>query len=510
MHLKISKSGRLMIAVVILVCLADMASYAGTNTVPKYGEREITLTTTNKYKNPYKEVTLSATFTGPTETITMNGFWDGGGQFKIRMMPTEPGTWTWKTSSNDKQLDGKTGSLTCTDSKSKGYVRVSKTHPQRFEWCDGTPFFLMGDTTWHVWYGIPFSDGTFQRYVKDRVAQHFNSLQGVVHADGQNEGGGVCTEKGASGRWWNPDTLNPKYFQWVDKKVDYMNSKGMVAILFFAWGNEGYKDFNREQWLRYEKYMVARYAAKNVFWIIVGEYEEAGKPVATWTEYMDVVAQNDPYGHPISMHCVNTTDALGNVTSQSFVSHQLKGTPEWLRQSIEKSRTFGKPVVNLEYGYESLSDAHRAYETLDELRKDHYAIVLAGGYGVYGNGLPGLKTFHRGDFNPKGTNTPGAKQMKILYEFFAGTNFQKLEPAQYLVDAGICAACPNTEYIVQLLTGGTVTVDLTQAAGDFQADWFDPRTGKRTTIGTVTDGAKRSFTAPDKNDWILHIRNNGG
>jgi hypothetical protein len=44
---------------------------------------ELTLTTTNSYSNEYTDVTLTATFTAPSNnTIVMPGFWDGGDTWK--------------------------------------------------------------------------------------------------------------------------------------------------------------------------------------------------------------------------------------------------------------------------------------------------------------------------------------------------------------------------------------------------------------------------------------------
>lgn len=488
------------------------AAAAADSPVGKYREYEVTLTADQTHANPYLDVTLSAIFRGPSQTIKANGFWDGGKVFRIRMLPTEPGKWNWTVSSNDSSLNGKSGTFTCADSDSPGYVRVSKEHPFSFEWAaNGKPFFFLGDTMWHMWYRISFDDGTFQKMIDARSVQKFNYIQGVVHDPGRVPAGTIYAKRRADGKD-DCDTLNPAYFQALDKKIAYMNERGMAAGLVFAWGNEGYQDYTPEQYKRYIRYLVARYASRNVFWLVVGEFEEVGQPNETWISYFDTIAQNDPYGHPASMHTVNTTDKIGDAPSQTFIGQQRKGTPEYLRSLIETSRKFGKPVVNLEYGYESTTNAHRACQDADQVRIDHYALTLAGGYGVYGNAVPGFSTYHgfRG-FNPDATNSLGARQMTILYDFFTSLDFRNLVPSQQLVDKGICACVPDHDYIVELLEAGTVTVDLSAAKGTFFVDWFDPKTGKRTPSGTTIGGDKRSFTSPDTppaqfvTDWILHI-----
>ena len=92
------------------------AAGASPTTVEKFREHEISLLTDKSHANPYLDVTLSAVFKGPSQTIKLNGFWDGGKLFKIRMLPTEPGKWTWTVSSNDSTLNGRSGSFECVDS----------------------------------------------------------------------------------------------------------------------------------------------------------------------------------------------------------------------------------------------------------------------------------------------------------------------------------------------------------------------------------------------------------
>jgi hypothetical protein len=418
--------------------------------VSQYREHEIVLRTSGQHANPYTGVSLSATFTGPTKTVRVNGFWDGGELFKLRMLPTEVGVWQWRTTSSDPELNNLAGSFVCQASPNRGYVRVSPSLPYTFEWAgDGTPFFLMGDTIWHMYYNMRFFDGSFQSLIDARAGQKFNYAHGVVHDFLASEGGPIYREQDHDRRMFDTDTLNPAYFHVIDRKIDYMNAKGMVAGLVFSWGNEGYQEYETpEQYARFIRYLVARYGSKNVFWIIVGEFEEADEPRSRWRGYMRAVRDNDPYGHPVSLHTVATTNVFGPDENLSFVSQQRFGLPEELRALIAESRIFDKPVVNLEYGYEG--DQLPA-----EVRKDHYALVLAGGYGVYGNHTPWYTTYHRvGDFVLTATDTPGAEFLAILHDFFSQTNFHHLAPAQRLVNRGIAAAWENSEYVVQLPSGG--------------------------------------------------------
>lgn len=63
--------------------------------------------------NPYTDVTLTATFSNGNKAITVAGFYDGNGKYKIRFMPADLGTWKYVTASNHKQLSNRKGELQC-------------------------------------------------------------------------------------------------------------------------------------------------------------------------------------------------------------------------------------------------------------------------------------------------------------------------------------------------------------------------------------------------------------
>ena len=68
---------------------------------------EIPLTTSETYENPFRNVELAATFNHRDngQSITVNGFYDGGSIWRIRFMPTELGVWDYVTRSSDPGMD---------------------------------------------------------------------------------------------------------------------------------------------------------------------------------------------------------------------------------------------------------------------------------------------------------------------------------------------------------------------------------------------------------------------
>ena len=56
------------------------------------------LTSAHNYANPYADIILRVTYTGPGDhRLHTYGFWDGAGAFRIRCAFPAPGTWHWQT-----------------------------------------------------------------------------------------------------------------------------------------------------------------------------------------------------------------------------------------------------------------------------------------------------------------------------------------------------------------------------------------------------------------------------
>lgn len=75
-----------------------------------------------------------------------------------------------------------------------------------------------------------------------------------------------------------------------------------------------------------------------------------------------------------------------------------------------------------------------------------------------------------------------------------------------------CFAKPDDVYLAYLPYGGTTTLDLSAAAGDYKVMWFNPRTGgelQAGSVSTVSGGKSVQVGTPpaaDKEDWLCVIR----
>ncbi|MBN1636399.1 MAG: DUF4038 domain-containing protein [Deltaproteobacteria bacterium] len=165
---------------------------------------EITLTAGQEYDNYYTDVTCWVELEGPNFSQRVYGFWDGGNTFKVRVVATEAGEWSWTSGSNqarDAGLNNQYGRFTAVEwtetEKEENPVRRGFLRPtpngHALQYADGTPFFMLGDTwlagtTWRLPFrntatsddyepgpGIGFEDA-----VMYRKKQGFNSVSMIA------------------------------------------------------------------------------------------------------------------------------------------------------------------------------------------------------------------------------------------------------------------------------------------------------------------------------------------
>ena len=165
--------------------------------------QEIALATSRDYANPYLEVECWVELEGPDFRRRVYGFWDGGRSFKVRVVATHPGEWTWRVGSNQPADAGLTGTGKFAavawsaaeieaNPNRRGFVRASANgHALRY--ADDTPFFLVGDTwlaasTWRLpWKGaaaaagyVPAEGISFEEAVAWRKSQGYNSVSFIA------------------------------------------------------------------------------------------------------------------------------------------------------------------------------------------------------------------------------------------------------------------------------------------------------------------------------------------
>jgi len=495
-------------------------------TAALYTPFEVTLTTGNRHDRAYLDVDVTGIFISPTgKELRLSGFWDGGKIWKVRFAPTEPGIWRYRTESNDPALVV-SGRFNALPSNRRGFVRASKTRPYGFEYSDGTPFLLMGDT---IWDGMSFGVGfetRFKPYINLRVSQHFNAYHAIVvhnRYDYQSNEGGPPYAHSDGIRDYN--SLYPDYFKWADKRVAYADSMGVVSILFFSWAAE-IRHMSTEQYRRLALYLVARYAAYNVFWILAGDYQAYFYQPDLYRQIGQAVAAADPYDHPISIHPADdfVNREFGKESWLSYVMHQLRDAGEFLADSIRYDRVFNKPVVNGEYGYhvpETVHPFHGIRHDAHYIRTGAWSIFTAGGYFVAGFGRTFIDPDGHYEYDPGFDHPPlswnllyapdveMARQLSILSRFFREqTGWPDLEPHPEMAADGQTEilAKPGVEYIAYKARGDRLRLRL-PIGQHFSLSWFNPITGSFETPRSFTSTAETVLMMPsDTTDAIAVLR----
>jgi hypothetical protein len=101
---------------------------------------------------------------------------------------------------------------------------------------------------------------------------------------------------------------------------------------------------------------------------------------------------------------------------------------------------------------------------------------------------------------------PMLDDMRRAREFLATLPFSDLSPCNDLLSGGSGSYCfgkAGSVFAIYAHKGGTIDVDLSVVAGVLSVEWFNPRTGIRSTAGSTTGGKTEMFTAPDMQDWVL-------
>ncbi|MDX2197332.1 MAG: DUF5060 domain-containing protein [Cytophagales bacterium] len=341
--------------------------------------------TGSQVANPFTDTQLSATFMYKNKRYTAEGFYDGNGIYKIRFMPDQLGEWTYNTSSNDKNLNGKTGTFICTKASkgNHGPVRVRDTF--HFGYDDGTPFFPIGTTAYAwVWQGDTLVKQTLETLSKSP----FNKIRMTIMP--KNYDVFINTEpfcypfEGSKQKGWDFYRPNPQYWQYFEDKVFQLMKLGIEAdiILYHPYDNNkwGFDKANPEQNLFYLRYAIARLSAyRNVWWSLSNEYDIMGKPNEEWQKYGNTLLTLDPVQHLRSIH----NGMAWYNHAEPWVTHLSIQTA--FLQDIQKWRvTYQKPVVIDECVYEGNVATDWGNLTAEEMVNRFWITWCRGGYCTHG------------------------------------------------------------------------------------------------------------------------------
>ena len=340
--------------------------------------------------NPFLDVSLHVVFRHGDSglSVEVEGFYDGDACWRIRFMPDAVGTWTWRTRSNQPQLDGHAGMLCCTpaDADAHGPVRVQdRLH---FAHADGTPFFPFG-TTSYGWAHQP--DPLAERTLESLRAGPFNKIRFCVlpHHSRQSAANMPCFPfVGDPEHGWDFERFDPAWFRLMERRIDALAAIGVEAdlILFHPYcGPWPFRRMPHETDLRYVRYLVARFASfRNVWWSLANEYDFIPeKTVEDWDDLCRETAAADPYGHLLSIHNGTVLYAqwqpwITHACVQDGLALQLPGRAVVLRNA------YHKPVIYDEFCYEGNFNVRWGNLSGEETTFRFWEALMGGTYAGHG------------------------------------------------------------------------------------------------------------------------------
>jgi uncharacterized protein DUF4038/uncharacterized protein DUF5060/collagenase-like protein with putative collagen-binding domain len=608
-----SLATKLSIAAFLLIAGSITASAS----VHTWQKQELSFTAAHLFTNPYTDVTVWVDLKGPGFHKRVYGFWDGGRTFKVRLLATAPGSWSWTSDSEprDPGLAGKTGSFVASEwseeekqqnSLRRGFLRPTPNR-HALELADGTPFFVVGDTWYSAatnrfrWYDDdrprPIGpDAGFKDYVRFRKAQGYNWVN-IIAAfpnwdnDGQpwhivmndpghttvrsawlefgtgpdNRTGTAKNMKNEGGRPFLfpgkvpgyetvfPDInrINPEYFKYLDRKIDYLNEQGFVPFIEVSRrdASECWRKYYSwpDSYARFIQYVFSRYQANNT--VLSPIHLDIIQESLTIEEFMQAIHLvftkfgQPPFGNLLSANANPST--LVNWGENSWVTLQQTGNKReheyyWYLTQIFRD-PHPQPGMNGEPYYSGYVDARGLgggykYGAPGGTPKDDqfvrsamYGNVLSGGLAGHVYGAEGI---WGADIEPAAPvkmwdafKWSSGAQMKYLREFLlsAGRRYQDLVPDQFVVPSqthivkgyegwAYAARTQDKDFFLAYFEKGCPKSLIRGAKpmGIYRAKWFDPRNGAwsdadRGEIKSNNIGEIQLPDFPSDEDWALSL-----
>jgi hypothetical protein len=397
---------------------------------------------------------------------------------------------------------------------------------------DGSPFFWLGDTSWKL---TTWSKGTIDRYLRDCVDNRFTVIQVVVQG---------CDDNSGTKEFLNKDPATPNE-KWFANRVDYVVDKAQAAGIYVAllptWGGtvaDSGAFFTTSNARAYGRWIGARYRdRKNVLYMIGGDRQphrykgvDNNGGQAVWKAMAEGIKAGCDGAQLVTYHTSMGPSAGQWFQSESWFDFDSKQTGQALwggmfeGMSKAYALTPAKPLIDTEPLYENHPvDVKPTRSTAYNVRTRAYWCVFHGAFGhTYGTW---------GQFNSEAAfladlDLPGRLQMKHLRALMESRPYVTRVPDQTLIVSvdggknpgqwpypnyfGHVAATRDADGSYALAYSGRglrFVVDLERLSGStLKGHWFDPRTGRTTTIGEFPRSGAREFTPPtsgDDNDWVL-------
>ena len=337
--------------------------------------------------NPFIDVDWEAEFSHSGSTpITVGGFYDGDGVYRVRFQPPEAGEWMFSTRSNAAALDGVEGRFTVAAASETNHGPVGVADTFHFAYRDGTRFTPIG-TTAYAWNHQP--EELEEQTLLTLAMSPFRKVRMCVFPKSYlfNTEDPQRFPYQRSGDGWDFSRFDPAFFRHLEKRILDLQELGIEAdlILFHAYDRWGFSQMPAWADDLYLRYLVRRLGAfRSVWWSLANEYDLVrNKTEEDWERFAAVIGAEDHVGHLTSIHnCFAFYDH-----SRPWITHCSIQRTDVYRTAENTDRwrdEYGKPVVIDECGYEG--DIDQGWGNLGgpELVRRAWEGAVRGGYVTHG------------------------------------------------------------------------------------------------------------------------------
>ena len=548
-----------------------MSSRPAYPTIPRWCTFERSFYSQCEYANAIQDVRLQVEFSAPSgRHLLVDGFWDGGLTWRVRFAPDERGRWTYRSRCSDRAnggLHGRVGSFECdeetrqTPFETHGML-VAAPDGSHLTHADGKPYFFFADTAWNGPLQAPYQ--VWSDYLQARRDQGFTAVLWAATQWTGSPGGDRDGLPAYSG--YDKLLIEPRFFQKLDPYVRLVQRCGMFSVPVLLWaaaqnGGEAPAEAGalntlpEDQAILLGRYIVARWGAFPVIWILAAGGDYAGAGAARWQRIGRAIFSARPHApvmlHPKCFHLPAAEFAAepwldlwsyqsSERTDLAALDWLLAGPPSEIWQQAP-----ARPVINLQPAQERLGGrlnlsqagavggagggivedavagvaegvrpwlywsvlvsppAGMVYSTLDVWHWDGGAAAAPGA------AQPGAVPLWQAALR-----LPGAMQAAQLAGLLAMMEWWRLRPAPFLVvrqpgafdrSRTILAACSvaGDMALVYIPFDRTITLNLTPLQPSLSAFWFCPRTGARLPAGSPAIVRAAEYTTPTEGDWAL-------
>lgn len=321
-------------------------------------------------ENPFDLIFGAKFIDESNKTLEIKGFYNGNDEYVLRFSPEKIGTYQYQTFSTHNFLSGLKGIVKAeknTNENIHGGVTIATENAQKTVYQDGKPYFGLAfelDWLFALDMGNKNAIPKTTEIIQSVKENGFNQVVMNVYAHDvswpvpNNIPPQYSYKKPPytvfKGTNETPDfnQLNTDFFQHLDRVIQHLHEKGIVAhLMIYVWNKKvNWPTMYSAADNRYFDYVIKRYQAyPNVLWDVSKEALDYGRcDIPYINERIERIRRNDTYKHLLTVHdyeyCSREPDKVDIISIQNWRSDLYSLSLEAYQKHPNK------PVMNIEHG----------------------------------------------------------------------------------------------------------------------------------------------------------------